>query len=82
MGICEDDGELRSVLKRALETSDFEVRAVASGHEAHGQRAKGRERDPPAQVERLHRRTYPTRRAVSICSGLSIARSLRRSRAM
>jgi two-component system response regulator MprA len=34
LGLCEDDGELRSVLVRALEAEDFDVRATAYGHEA------------------------------------------------
>jgi two-component system OmpR family response regulator len=34
IGICEDDAELRSVLKRALSAEGFEVRGTSSGHEA------------------------------------------------
>jgi two-component system OmpR family response regulator len=34
VGICEDDAGLRSVLTRALRAEDFDVRAVATGHEA------------------------------------------------
>jgi two-component system OmpR family response regulator len=33
-GICEDDDELRGVVRRALEREGFEVAAVASGSEA------------------------------------------------
>src|SRR3954452_12617147 len=33
-GICEDDDELRGVLRTALERDDFAVRATASGQEA------------------------------------------------
>jgi two-component system response regulator MprA len=33
-GICEDDHELRQVLRRALEHEGFEVRATATGSEA------------------------------------------------
>src|SRR5947209_11160209 len=33
-GVCEDDDELRGVLRRALEREGFEVRATASGSEA------------------------------------------------
>jgi two-component system response regulator MprA len=35
-GICEDDDELRGVVRRALEREDFAVVAVASGAEAVG----------------------------------------------
>jgi two-component system OmpR family response regulator len=34
VGLCEDDAELRSVLVRALEREDFDVRATTSGGEA------------------------------------------------
>jgi two-component system response regulator MprA len=34
IAICEDDAELRSVVARALRAEDFEVHAVASGHDA------------------------------------------------
>jgi two-component system, OmpR family, response regulator len=34
IGICEDDADLRSVLTRALRGEGFEVRSVATGHEA------------------------------------------------
>jgi two-component system response regulator MprA len=35
-GICEDDDELRGVVRRALEREDFEVVAVATGSDAVG----------------------------------------------
>jgi len=34
VGLCEDDAELRSVLRRALGADGFEVRATSTGHEA------------------------------------------------
>ena len=34
IGLCEDDYELRSVLKRSLEAEDHTVIAVSNGHEA------------------------------------------------
>jgi two-component system, OmpR family, response regulator len=34
IGLCEDDGDLRSILTRALRAEDFEVRTVTTGHEA------------------------------------------------
>jgi two-component system, OmpR family, response regulator len=34
IGICEDDGELRSLLTRALKAEGFDVRGTATGHEA------------------------------------------------
>jgi two-component system, OmpR family, response regulator len=34
IGLCEDDGDLRSVLTRALRAEGFEVRATMTGHEA------------------------------------------------
>jgi two-component system response regulator MprA len=34
VGICEDDGDLRSVLTRALRDEGFEVREAVTGHDA------------------------------------------------
>ncbi|MGH2905576.1 MAG: response regulator transcription factor [Solirubrobacterales bacterium] len=34
IGICEDDSQLRSVLRRALAGEDFDVDATANGHDA------------------------------------------------
>jgi len=34
IGLCEDDGDLRMVLTRALRAEGFEVRATMTGHEA------------------------------------------------
>jgi len=34
IGLCEDDGMLRSLLGRALRAEGFEVRATSTGHEA------------------------------------------------
>jgi two-component system response regulator MprA len=34
VGLCEDDGELRSVLARTLESEEFDVIATSTGHEA------------------------------------------------
>ncbi|HEV7773908.1 MAG TPA: response regulator transcription factor [Conexibacter sp.] len=34
IGLCEDDGDLRLVLTRALRAEGFEVRATMTGHEA------------------------------------------------
>jgi two-component system OmpR family response regulator len=43
VGVCEDDAELRSVLRRALGTEGFDVRATATGHDAVRRFSK----DPP-----------------------------------